>query len=366
MQHIAYYITPHGFGHAVRSLEVIRCLLLGDNELQVTVVSDVPEFLVRQCVGKSLPFRKCRLDIGLVQKDSVRFDLEATKRALEILFQAHETIIDEEISFFQEEAIQGIVSDIAFLPFYASSRFGIPGIGLSNFTWDWIYQSYARSDPSWESLIAWIREGYEQCTLFLQLPMHGDCDSCPNIRDVPLIARKAQKKPSETRELLQCDPRKKHYLISFTDLDLKDDALRQIEGIDDAVFYFKHPLNFRFSNGRSLDGYDLSYPDIVAAVDGVITKPGYGIVSDCIAHGTPIVYSDRGQFPEYDVLVRDIKRCLANVYLPSRDLYAGLWRTALFEITRLPRHTPTIRGDGGSVCAELIRNVLKGTSHAFR
>lgn len=24
---IAYYITPHGFGHAVRSLEVIRHLL---------------------------------------------------------------------------------------------------------------------------------------------------------------------------------------------------------------------------------------------------------------------------------------------------------------------------------------------------
>jgi hypothetical protein len=366
MQHIAYYITPHGFGHAVRSLEVIRCLLANDNEFRVTVVSDIPEFLVRQCVGKSLPFRKRRLDIGLVQKDSVRFDLEATKRALNLLYQNHGTLVEEEISFFKEEAIQGIVSDIAFLPFYAASRHTIPGIGLSNFTWDWIYQSYARFDPSWEPLIGWIREGYGRCNLFLQLPMHGDCASCPNIRDVPLVARKAQRKPSETLELLQCDPRKRHYLISFTDLDLEDGALRRLEEINDAVFFFKHPLTLRFANGRSLDSFDLSYPDIVAAVDGVITKPGYGIVSDCLAHGAPIAYSDRGSFPEYDVLVRDIKRHLTNVYLPSQDLYSGSWQGALQEITRLPRRHPAIRDDGAAVCAELIKSLLNGTPNAYR
>ena len=250
MQHIAYYITPHGFGHAVRSLEVIRHLLASEAELQITIVSDIPEFLVKQCVGKSLPFRRKRLDVGLVQNDSVRFDLDATQRALELLFQKHEALVEEEISFFREESIQGIVSDIAFLPFYAASRHAIPGIGLSNFTWDWIYQSYARFDPSWEPLIGWIREGYGRCTLLLQLPMHGDCTSCPNIRDVPLVARKARRIPAETLELLGCDARKRHYLISFTELNLNETALRRLEEIDGAVFFFKHPLRFQFANGR--------------------------------------------------------------------------------------------------------------------
>jgi hypothetical protein len=363
MRSIAYYITPHGFGHAVRSLEVIRYLLASEDELQITVVSDIPESLVKQCVGKSLPFRRKRLDVGLVQKDSVRFDLDATQKALSLLFMNHNTLVEEERSFFREESIQGIVSDIAFLPFYAASRHAIPGIGLSNFTWDWIYQSYARFDPSWEPLIGWIREGYGRCSVLLQLPMHGDCSSCPNIRDVPLVTRKAQRTPTETLELLGCDPRKRHYLISFTDLNLNEAALRRLEEIDGAVFFFKHPLRFQFANGRSLDAFDLSYPDIVAAMDGVITKPGYGIVSDCLAHGAPIVYTDRGSFPEYDVLVREIERHLTNVYLPSQDLYSGSWEGALQEIAKQPRRYPAIRDDGAPVCAELIKNALNDKEH---
>jgi hypothetical protein len=366
MRHIAYYITPHGFGHAVRSLEIIRHLVANDSEFQVTIVSDIPQFLVEQCVGKALPFRRRRLDIGLVQKDSVRFDLEATKSALELLFQNHGVLIEEETSFFDEASIHGIVSDIAFLPFYAASRHAIPAIGLSNFTWDWIYQSYASLDASWGPLIEWIREGYGHCSLFLQLPMHGDCTSCPSIQDVPLVARKAQKTASETMELLQCDPHKRHYLISFTDLDLKEEALRRLEAIEGTVFFFKHPLEFQFANGRSLDTFDLFYPDVVAAMDGVITKPGYGIVSDCLVQGTPIVYTDRGSFPEYEVLVQAIQSHLTNVYLPSQDLYSGSWEGALQEITRPPRHTPAIRNDGAAVCAELIKNTLNGSSYASR
>ena len=363
MRNIAYYITPHGFGHAVRSLEVIRHLLFCEAELQITVVSDIPEFLVRERVGRLLPFRKRRLDVGLVQKDSVRFDLGATQRALKTLFENRDGLVEEEARFMREEVIQGIVSDIPFLPFYAASQCAIPGIGLGNFTWDWIYQSYARLDPSWQLLIAWIREGYRRCDLLLQLPMHGDCSSCPSILDVPLIARKAERKPWETRQLLGCDPQKRHYLIAFSHLDLTESALKKLEEIDDTIFLFKHPLEYRFANGRSLDEFDLSYTDIVAAVDGVITKPGYGIVSDCLAQRTPIVYTDRGPFPEYDILVQEIKQHLTNVYLPSGELYSGSWKGALHELVNQPRRQPRLRDDGAAVCAELILQALKGTSN---
>ena len=35
---LAYYITPHGFGHAVRSLEVIRQLMASHENLDILVV----------------------------------------------------------------------------------------------------------------------------------------------------------------------------------------------------------------------------------------------------------------------------------------------------------------------------------------
>lgn len=358
---LAYYITPHGLGHAVRSLEVIRHLLDLAPSLEIVLISPLPEFVIRQNVARSLPVRERYLDIGLVQQDSLRFDLEATRAALESLRRRHQAVVDEEIRFFGAEGIQGIVCDVPFLPFLAAARSGIPAVGMGNFTWDWIYQGYAEGDRRWESLVAWIREAYRECPLFLQLPMHGDCSACPTVLDVPLVARHAKRTREETRRILGLPQEQEAYLVSFQSLNLEAGAERRLETMGERIFLYKHPLRLRARNSLSLDELDVSYADAVAAVDGVITKPGYGIVADCLVHGTPVIYTDRGLFLEYDILVNEMSTHLATVYLPSPDLYAGRWQGAIEQLERLPRRAPSLPANGAEVCARAIVNILPRT-----
>lgn len=363
MQHtLAYYITPHGFGHAVRSLEVIRQLLASHENLDILVVTDLPQFLLDENVGRPLPQRRKRVDVGLVQKDSLQFDLEATRSSLEDLYGRRHSIVEEEIRFFREKRVQAIVCDIPFLPFEAAALYGIPALGMSNFTWDWIYQAYAQRDGRWHALVDWIRQSYEKCAHFLQLPMHGDCSACPRRQDVPLVARKVRRSRQETRRVLGCDEEQKAYLVAFADLRLDDTAQRRLEAMSETLFFYKKPLSFEFSNGRSLDAFSLPYTDVVAAMDGVITKPGYGIVSDCLVAGAPMVYTDRGFFPEYEILVQEMKRQLATVYLPSADLYVGEWEAALRNLEVLPVRHVRVDDDGAAVCAEVIWKVLGGAN----
>jgi len=355
---LAYYITPHGFGHAVRSIKVIRHLLLREPELEIVIVSTIPEFLLDQNLGRSLPVRARQLDIGLVQQDSLRFDLLATLKGLESLYANQAALVSEETNFLAASGIQAVICDIPFLPFAAASQASIPAIGISNFTWDWIYQAYIPADSRWAPLVDWIRKYYEKCDLFLQLPMHGDCSVCPNIQDVPLVARRAEKDRDETRNILRLDPEKRVYLVSFASLELEETAQRRVENISHALFLYKHPISFRFSNGICLDDLPLSYEDVVAAVDGVITKPGYGIVADCLAHSTPIIYTDRGFFPEYDILVQELSKELTSVYLSSEDLYSGKWKAAISELENKPRRESTIPCNGAEACAEVIFSYL--------
>ena len=352
---IAYYITAHGFGHAVRSMEIIRALLERDDRLDIVLISDLPDFLVTQYLDSMVRVRKKRLDVGLVQQDSLQFDLEATLQALESLHRQREALVAEEIRFLEQERIVAVVSDISFLPFPAAARCGIPAVGVGNFTWDWIYQAYEATDFRWLPLLDWIRAAYADCNRFLQLPMHGDCSSCSPIIDVPLVTRKAHRTPRQTRRSLGCTAEQKLYLIAFADLDLDPLALARLEQLQDAVLLYKHPLHYRLPNAIALDDYDfLTYPDVVAAVDGVITKPGYGIVADCLAHGTPMIYTDRGFFPEYEILVRNMERHLTTVYLPSEALYSGRWEPAVSQLAGLARRFPKLRDDGAAVCAEMI------------
>jgi L-arabinokinase len=351
---IAYYITPHGFGHAVRSLEIVRILHSMAPGNEVTIVSDIPEFLVLQNLGHQVPYRRRRIDIGLVQQDSIQFDLAATLSALRALQTRSAETIGEESHFLRSNSFDLMVADIPFLPFRAANACGIPSIGIGNFTWDWIYSMYAERDPQWRTIIDWIREGYDRCELLLQLPMHGDCSSCPHRRDVPLVARKAKRSRLQTRKVLGIDPRRPAYLIAFGALDLDPSAQRSIQEISDALFLYKHPLHYTLKNGLCVDPFDLSYADVVAAVDAVITKPGYGIVSDCLAHGTPMVYSDRGPFPEYPILVETMQRELAVSFIPTEDLYSGRWETAIRAIQGMAPRKPALRTDGAELCARMI------------
>lgn len=356
---LAYYITPHGLGHAVRSLGVIRRLMDLAPELEIVLVSALPQFIIKQNLPRPLPIRERHLDVGLVQQDSLRFDLEATREALGSLRQRQQTLVDEEIRFFRAEGIQGIVCDVPFLPFLAAGRAGIPAVGLGNFTWDWIYQRYAERDRRWESLVAWIREAYRECPLFLQLPMHGDCSACGTIRPVPLVARQAQRTRKQTRRILRLAESQKTYLVSFQSLNLEAEAERHLESMGERIFLYKHPLRLRARNGLSLDDLDLSYADAVAAVDGVITKPGYGIVADCLVHGTPVIYTDRGLFPEYEILVRALTEHLTTVFIPSAELYAGRWQEAIENLESLPRRSPSLPANGAEACARAIMDMLE-------
>ena len=361
---IAYYVTPHGFGHAVRALEVIRHLLLGDPTLRIILVSDFPEYLVEEGAGVPLPFRRRRLDLGLVQKDSLRFDLDASLDALVSLEAESRRLIREEMEFFRDEEVDAIVADVAFLPFAAAFEFGIPSVGIGNFTWDWIYEPYAAADPRWRSTIRWIRQCYGKCGLFIELPMHGDVSVCPRVETAPLIARKAVRDRETVRRTLGCGPETRAYMVYFGALELDPGARERIETLGKGVFFYKRPLSLDIANGRSLDGFDLSFVEAVSAMDAVITKPGYGIVSDCLVHGVPMIYTDRGVFPEVEILVDAMERHLPTVHLSSEEFLSGRWEAALEQIATLSRPEGGVRSDGAAVCARRIVQMVRETPEA--
>ena len=100
------------------------------------------------------------------------------------------------------------------------------------------------------------------------------------------------------------------------------------------------------------------------AVDVVVTKPGFGIVAECIANNTAMLYTSRGRFVEYDVMVAEMPRFLRCEYLdlgcvPCRPLArrAGA-TTAAAPAAREATHRRS-RGRGGADQGE-GRGVVSG------
>ena len=96
------------------------------------------------------------------------------------------------------------------------------------------------------------------------------------------------------------------------------------------------------------------YQDLVAAADLVITKPGYGIISECVANDTPLLYTSRGPFVEYDVFVAEMPRVLRCRFLPQEDLRAGRWRPHIDALLAQSAPPERARIDGAQVAAALL------------
>jgi hypothetical protein len=103
----------------------------------------------------------------------------------------------------------------------------------------------------------------------------------------------------------------------------------------------------------------LHYEDVVRAVDVVVTKPGYGIISDCIANGAAMLYTPRGRFVEYDVMVREMPRFLRCEPLSLEDFGAGRWRKGLDAVAGQPAPPEQPSTDGAAVIARMILERLK-------
>ena len=110
------------------------------------------------------------------------------------------------------------------------------------------------------------------------------------------------------------------------------------------------PANLVRMGGEDLERVGLEYPDLVGAADVVVTKPGYGIVTDCIAAGTRMVYTDRGDFPEYPILTREMVGYFPAVFASNDEVRGGRLGAALAAVREVAvPERPRI--DGAEVAA---------------
>ena len=74
----------------------------------------------------------------------------------------------------------------------------------------------------------------------------------------------------------------------------------------------------------------------MAAADVVVSKPGYGIVSECVANGTALRVHDAGTLRRVRRLVAEMPRVLRCHNLPPDDLVAGRWSGAIAAVLAQP------------------------------
>ena len=340
---LVYYISGHGLGHVSRSIELIDHLTSQRPDLRVIVLTSAPEWAFGRIRSAAVAVQPLETDSGVAQRDSLSVDEHETARRAAMFYDEWDRRVADEARRLRELGAHLVVSDIAPLAFAAAGRAGLPAAAVANFTWDWIYAYYSEFEREAPGVIGAISSAYALATLALRLPFPGGFASMAAVmREIPFIARRSTRDPADTRRVLRIDPQRPMVLSSF------------------AGHGAPLPYARLAASGLTVLAPDqappagLRYEDLVAAADVVVSKPGYGIVSECIANRTPLLYTSRGRFAEYDVMVSEMPRLLRCRYIPQEELLAGNWAGAIDALLGQPEPLERPRVDGASIGAAQI------------
>jgi hypothetical protein len=201
-------------------------------------------------------------------------------------------------------------------------------------------------------------EGYRKASLLLRLPFCEPMDVFRRREDIPLVSTTGMDRRREISALHGCDAGRKWILLSFTTLDWNGEALARVEGLRDYEFFTVRPLVWERTRIHAVDRGRIRFSDLVASVDCVVSKPGFGIVSDCVVNGKPLIYADRSYFREYGILEASIKRYLRNLHVPVETLYSGDLRDVLERIWTQPPPAESAPMGGAAIAAHRILEML--------
>lgn len=360
---IAYYITAHGYGHGVRSCDLLLALLQEHPGIQVTVTTDLPESFLRNRVPcDGLTIRQGAFDVGMVQTDSIRVDVDATLEQALQLVEQRPALLESEVEFLSRFKPGLVVVDIPSIPIEAAKQVGIPAVAIGNFSWDWIYSPFVERDPRWQSVIELFEDGYRQADLLLKLPFSPAMEIFSKQVDIPLLAQPGPERREDIAAMTGADLSKKWVLLSFATLDWDANALKQVEALDAYEFFTVKPLSwFGCRNIHSVERARVGFPSVLASVDVIVTKPGFGILSECVVSGKPMIYAERKDFIEYPLLERGLKRVLRNAHIPASELYAGRLGPALAAIETAPTPSETLATGGAKQAADLLVSLAGST-----
>jgi hypothetical protein len=355
---ILYYLTAHGYGHAVRSVTLA-------NELSANVRlifrTTLTAGFFQEEVKRPFDLFPARFDCGCIQKDSVTVDKKETLQAYMRLADRNTAHLEEEVRFCREQRVDGIVSDITPFAFEVARKAGLPSVAVTNFTWYDIYQPYVREYPFFEPYLRKIREQYRMAGLLLELAPSIGMPYFRNRLKVPPVAKPGRNIGDRLKVHLGLGKNQRIALIYVGEFGMENMRWKDLEKFRDWDFIGINPLPGASANYHRMDKGDFPYEDLVASAQVVITKIGYGVTSQSLINGTPLIYLPRQDFAEFPVLEAAIREW-GHGYCISREDFCGLnWGGTLEEVSKRGRPRP-VASEGAVICSREIENWIRRSS----
>jgi UDP:flavonoid glycosyltransferase YjiC (YdhE family) len=330
---ICFYISDYGYGHASRSIAIIRKLLSKYKDGKIFIKnSGAFDYIRHSLPQENIEVVNTNNDIGVIFRDnSVIVDRKQTRKILIDWTSSWDKFIKMEKLFCESHRIDLIISDITPQAFVVANELDIPCIAISNFTWHYIFHSLFGNIPDVEQ----IKYSYMCADLALVLPFNEDMNVFREQRKVGLVSREITGNKYEMRrsmgvsdgELLiyigvgrSVDP---SFLCNMKNLDIPDLKL-----------LVQSNIYLPFGNVIRIPDKETETQNYINMCDLAVTKTGYSTASEAIRAKVPMFFLKREGFREDELIGDAIEGMGIGKSISERSFLDGEWLQDIHDLDK--------------------------------
>ena len=366
---IAYFITPHGYGHAARACAVMAALVDRRPGTHFDVFTRLPEWFFQSTLGGSFTYHELLTDIGLAQKTALSEDLPETLRRLGQLLPFDRDVVGRVAQQLRQIGCRLVMCDIAPMGIAVACEAGIPSLLIENFTWDYIYDGYLTDDDRLGWYIDYLAGIFERADYCIQTEPVSRRRPC-NLTTAP-VSRAHRTPATEVRQEMRIPEDAPVVMVSMGGFSWHYRFLDRLAAWPEVTFIVPGASNGTAQRGQpgALPGNlvllphhsPFFHPDLVNASDAVVGKVGYSTVAEVYWSGVAMVYVPRPRFRESQALVEFVEREMHSLPMSDAEFDDGGWLSRLPNLLTKPRKSRTGQ-NGADQVARFVDDLLTSSA----
>jgi hypothetical protein len=270
-QTIVFDVSSHGFGHLGQIAPVVTELIAQHPTTRVVVRSTHAASVVKHVLGFDVDLDEPPPEATLVMLDPTTVDIAASAEAYRALHARWDEHLDHETARLEALAPLALVADVPYLSLAAAKCLSVPAVALCSLNWLDLYRTYCSCVCDAPAIISTMATAYRSAQLFLQPRPHMPMSDLPNRRSIGPIARIGRADKSQVRNILGIPQTDHVVLVTFGGIQSgKRVQLPNIAG----VHWIALPSVAR-GNVADVSRFGMSFIDLLASSDAVVTKVGY-------------------------------------------------------------------------------------------
>jgi len=325
-------------------------------ELRVTVRTTAPhEFLKQrfQCDFQHIPLA---LDFGMKMANAVDVQIEESAAAYREFHADWPQKVEREARAMRQLMPDLLLANVPYLSLAAAHEAGVRAAGICSLNWADIYQHYCAGDAASHTIHEQMLEAYHGAECFLKPQPAMEMPDLGNTRNIPPIARIGRAQRCHIAANSSQIDGEKLVLVAMGGMEfrLPVESWPHLPGVRWIV---PQSWGIRRDDTTAFESLHLSFTDVLASCDAVITKPGYGTFTEAACNGVPLLYVARRDWPEESYLVQWLKQNGACVEVERNALQAGELGNALKRLWALPQ-PPRPDATGAAEAAKFLQTTF--------